>query len=266
MAVSQLSTLHIQYSRPPVSVQQTSRFSTATHHFTFYTLHFPSGSFCESPRPTCPTCPTIAPRNTILLVMERFVLGMDRMAFLHGAFFRPPWSGCLFDSLVLEIHRLVSQSDRRVLLSKRRRTPAPLGEAKPLVGAHPHPRKGSQPTPQGHRRHASRATQKSVQGRCPTPAEKIANPSREERPSRQVAADLLSRWLYLPFVCFDDAVMEISRQNGKYLIFCRGKCLKWENPLIEKLWRFQAICPNFPLGKFPWEIGFSAFPIFPRLI
>ena len=46
-------------------------------------------------------------------------------------------------------------------------------------------RKGSQPTPQGHRRHASRATQKSVQGRCLTPAGEIANPSREEHPSQQ---------------------------------------------------------------------------------
>ena len=98
-----------------------------------------------------------------------------------------------------------------------RRNPS-LGEVKPFVGADPHPRKGSQPTPQGHRRHASRATQKSVQGRCPTPAGEMPNPSREERPSRQVAEDLLSRWLYLPFVCFDDAVMEISRQNGKCLL------------------------------------------------
>ena len=98
-------TLPFQYRYPPVSV-----LLPIILHFTFYTLHFPSGSLRESPRPTRLTCPT-----------------------------------CL--------------------------TPAA--------------RKGSQPTPQGHRRHASRATQKSVQGRCLTPAGEIANPSREEHPSQQ---------------------------------------------------------------------------------
>ena len=40
--------------------------------------------------------------------MERFVLGMEHTAFAHGAFFRPSWSRCRFDRLVLRIDRLVS--------------------------------------------------------------------------------------------------------------------------------------------------------------
>ena len=59
--------------------------------------------------------------------MERFVLGMDRMAFLHvafcflhGAFFRPSRSGCPFDRLVSGIDRRVFKSDRLVLRIDRR--------------------------------------------------------------------------------------------------------------------------------------------------
>ena len=99
----------------------------------------------------------------------------------------------------------------------------------------PHPRKGSQPTPQGRRRHASRATQKSVQGRCLTPAGKTPNPSREDCQSQQGrtsiaagAAVLLSEWLYLPFVCLHCAIIDISRQNGKCLLHSAAR---WNNGL-----------------------------------
>ena len=55
--------------------------------------------------------------------MERFVLGMDRMPFLHGAFSLRPWNGRPVNRLDLEMHRLDSRSDRLVFQIDRRLLP-----------------------------------------------------------------------------------------------------------------------------------------------
>ena len=61
-----------------------------------------------------------------LLLMERFVLAMDQIAFghgafliLHGAFSHRLWNIRPFNRLVLEMYRLVFQIDRRVSAPER---------------------------------------------------------------------------------------------------------------------------------------------------
>ena len=175
MAVSQLSTLHIQYSRPPVSVQQslhsvqqTPRFSTAVPPFSTADPPFQySSPAIQYSRP--PFQYSRPPASVLLPIILHFTLYIFQAAHFAN---RPV--------------PLVPPVPQPPTLPLRWGNPNPsLGEAKTLVGADPHPRKGSQPTAQGHRRHANRATQKSVQGRSKVRTGEMPNPRRGDGQSQK---------------------------------------------------------------------------------
>ena len=70
-------------------------------------------------KPSRQTTPFFRSWSVLFWAWTAWRFFMERFVF-HGSFFRRSWSGCPFDRLVSEIHRLVSHSDRLVLRIDRR--------------------------------------------------------------------------------------------------------------------------------------------------